>query len=1107
MASTPRMDRLAALAAQAAPLSLRLATAAGTAPNPAAQRRLERWSAQVARGDADRFAARLALDGIAPETAASALSDAVPGTAPLPEWALLVDEGLSHMADTDLDADRSLPGPDEPEIPLQQLHVAFVRAARARLDASGAAIGPDVLPVLERELLTRLGALASPTLERELRRARRDWLDPLEEALLRANEEPPRERYLAWAQAQRDGGYADVLDAHPVLARLLGSVTLDWVAGTALLLAHLGEDAAVLAATFGAEGPLVAVGGASSDPHRGGRRVVGCTFASGTRVVYKPKDLRTEQVYADLLHWLNAHGAQPALRPLTVLDCGDHGWVEYAEHAPVAEPEEVDAFYHRAGQQLALLYALGANDCHAENLIAAGADPVIVDAETILHPTLHPIDAVAEATPDALHLAADQRNGSVLGVGLLPDWMVGTDGRALDISGLGGVEPQETLITRPRWQHPNTDVARIVAQRGHYQPGGNVLRLGEVVQRPEEHLDALAAGFAAAYATLLAHRDELLTPAGELEPLCDAPVRVLLRATQIYARVGALALQPEHLRSGADFSIALELLGRPLLDSPQPERIWEVHRREQAQMEADDIPYFAVVGGSEALLDEDGRPLLRFRASALEAAHTRLRSLSAEDERLQLAILRAALATRATPTAAEPLPDGAEAADGAGPKGPLAGGPAADGAGPKGPLPGGAAADGAAPEGPLLGSALDGALLLAADLEATAIRSDSSAAWVGLALGDEAERWTLRPTGSELYEGAPGIAVALAALARVTGDDRWAELSRAALAATLEQAERDPVRLAVLRGIGGAGGCGGMLYALALVTELLDDERPLAAARGLAAALPHDALRADRSLDLLGGAAGAIAGLLAVDRVAGGDADAVAAARVAAATLAGAARDSDGGPMWPTLGGMTLDGFSHGTAGIALQVARIGARTQDEALLDLAANAIAGESDRYDSTLGGWPDRRDRPDRVAPEVTPNWCHGAAGIVLSRLELARTPLGERIPDVLERDLARATIALRDWQPRMEQLCCGAAGGIDALVELGARRDDAAATRAAQERADTIAGHLLAGRPARLNRPDRGAAEVPAPGLYQGTAGLGLALLRSRAPELPSVLSWR
>jgi type 2 lantibiotic biosynthesis protein LanM len=1073
---------LGGLVARASTLRERMAGAVDLVPGDPdiAARRLSRWSEQVARGDERRFAARLALDGLDRERALLVVGEAVRHrTDALPDWARFVEEGLARAGRADLDDDPCLPAPGEDPVPLQELTVPFVQAARERLTTRIARdpslVEPEVLNELEQQLLRQLGSLVSPVAHLAFRAWRRRRLHGFDEALERALGNPGRALYDEWVSGLRAGGLGELLSEYAVLARKVGTLALGWVDATAEFLERLARDGRLVAEMFAGGrplGPLIRLGGAFSDPHRGRRRVVGCTFACGLRLVYKPKSLRSEVVYGRLADWLNEHGAAPPLRALSVLDCGDHGWVELAENVDVPDIESARRYYRRAGMLLALLYGIGGNDCHSENLVAAGEHPLVVDSETVLHPALLPPDAPVGEELDALHLAVDRYAGSVLGIGLLPDWTVGPDGRAFDVSGLGAIEPQVGLDPVPQWEHPNSDVARLVSRETIVEPLANVLRVAGRAQRPEAYVDEICSGFREAYAILADRRDELLAPDGLLAALRDAPVRVIFRGTQLYARVVNVAHVPDHLRFGVDQSIELEALARPLVDGPDPDVFWELHRREQRDLEATDTPYFAVPGGAEGLLDGNGRALVRFRASALASARRRLESLGDEDRDLQLALLRAALSTRFSPVAQasrEPA-SGADAAEEAAP-----------------------------------GRALQAARLLGEELEATAISSGGGAAWVGLSLGDEAERWVLRPTAYDLYQGAVGIAVFLAALARVDNDERWRDLCLRALAPTLEEAERHPGRLAVLRGVGGSSGSGGTIYGLVLVARLLGEDRPLDAARRIASGLTAAAFGQDETLDLMSGTAGALSALLALDRTDGDDRGALELAALAGRRLAAAAVELDeGGIGWKTIRGRALDGFSHGTAGLALALARLLARTGDEELLPVVRGGLRAESGRYDAALGGWPDRRE--DEGGRHALTNWCHGAAGIGLSRLGLLELPLPADVHELARRDLERAASAVRARGSLLDHLCCGGAGESEFLFELaGATGDDEVST-AASRRCDELAERILAGEAPRLNRPEAAGRAVPSPGLFQGTAGVGLVLLRRCDPALPSVLSW-
>ena len=299
---------------------------------------------------------------------------------------------------------------------------------------------------------------------------------------------------------------------------------------------------------------------------------------------------------------------------------------------------------------------------------------------------------------------------------------------------------------------------------------------------------------------------------------------------------------------------------------------------------------------------------------------------------------------------------------------------------------------------------------------------------------------------------------------------------------------------------------GGVVLALALAADLLRDDRVLGRAQRLAHSVPVAAIDKDRNLDLLGGSAGLALGLLALERVSGPDPRCAELAHAAGRRIArGATRFEDGSPGWLTTGRRPLDGAGHGTAGIALALARLAVRTGDEKFVALSEAAIRGESARYDAAIGGWPDRRADTEPVA---TLSWCHGGAGIGLTRLELLALPLPNSLYEIARRDLERVHRALAGGSPERDHLCCGGAGEIELLAEIAAAGGDDGIDSLLRGRSDALAARILAGEPPRLNRRDSpGSRGVPAPGLFQGTAGVGLALLRSQRPELPSVLTWR
>lgn len=178
--------------------------------------------------------------------------------------------------------------------------------------------------------------------------------------------ETPEERFQSFSSRLRQRDVAlSILQEYPVLARQL-IISIDaWVDTSLELLHRLSRDWDTIRATFnsnGDPGMLTEVAGGIGDTHRGGRSVLIIGFASGVKVVYKPKPLAVDAHFQELLAWLNQRGGHPPFRTLQVIDRGDYGWVEFVPAQGCATREEVQRFYERQGGYLALLYALEATD-------------------------------------------------------------------------------------------------------------------------------------------------------------------------------------------------------------------------------------------------------------------------------------------------------------------------------------------------------------------------------------------------------------------------------------------------------------------------------------------------------------------------------------------------------------------------------------------------------------------------------------------------------------------------------------------------------------------------------------------------------------------------
>ncbi len=437
----------------------------GSADNKLAERRRQQWQAQPPFEASTHFAKRLAQDGMTEEEWLRILGESTEVVrdrcSATPPWLKTLARAFSRPTSRQ---ESSLPVPEEPmsEAVLGFLEIVqpLIADARDRLTreirelttlwpAPPFDLG-TVAEVLSTNLPWQLTQMLSRTMILELNVAR------LQGQLLG---ETAHERYQSFVDRLRQPETAlALLQEYPVLARQLVTTIDHWVRYSVEFLGHLCADWENLRGTFSPEldpGPLVQVKEAG-DSHRGGRSVLIATFATGFRIVYKPKSLAADKHFQELLIWLNERGHTPPFRPLNIIDRGAYGWVEFVEARGCASEGEVRRFYERQGGQLALLYALEATDLHSENLIAAGEYPILVDLETLFHPPL------PEATLDRPGGQAETfLDRSVLRTGLLPErlWS-GAGSEGIDISGLGAEWEQETPFGVPRWEDAGTDEMR-----------------------------------------------------------------------------------------------------------------------------------------------------------------------------------------------------------------------------------------------------------------------------------------------------------------------------------------------------------------------------------------------------------------------------------------------------------------------------------------------------------------------------------------------------------------------------------------------------------------------------------------------------------------------
>jgi type 2 lantibiotic biosynthesis protein LanM len=920
-----------------------------------------------------------------------------------------------------------------------------VRCGAERLAAQYGAMAFDPI-VIEECLAANLAGpllmMASRVLILELNVARLEG---------RLSGDAPQERFLSFAELLSDTEVSGpLLHEYSELRDQVANCLDKWTGFSLEFLEHACQDWGALKglAAGSAADLIVGVEGGAGDTHRNGRSVMIATLASGARVVYKPRSLAVDVHFQQLLAWLNECGAEPRFRVLNYVNRGDHGWVEFVHAHPCDTEEEIGRFYQRQGSYLAILYAMEASDFHCENLIAAGENPVLIDLEALFHPRL------SELKPKgAGEIAATDLCYSALRVGLLPvKFLPDEAGNGPDVSGLGSAAGKLTPEPVPCWEDTGTDIMRLVRKRVPIPGSANRPSVGGQEIDALDYAGQIAAGFESTYRLLLRHRSELKA---KLAAFSNDEVRVIVRATQTYGRVLRESFHPDLLRDSGPRLEFLDRLREAVEFRPCLEPLIAA---EHEDLLRGDIPLFSTRPSSRHLWSSTGQRFENYFEEAGGAlVERRVEQLGESDLQRQLWIVRASLATLSNRSEGPPRKDCENRK--------------------------------AASLTVTADELISAAASIGDRLSELALGTGDDVAWLGVIPVTESE-WRMSPLGLDLYDGIPGVALFLAELGAISGENRYTELARSAIGTVrLHLKEDRSVEI-----LGGFSGWGGILYALTRLGQVLKEAALIDEAEGLLERL-GELIPRDRSWDIIGGSAGCALALHSL-YMCRPSLRIVDLARDCGEHLLQNAQNTGSGLGWllHTDSTTPLTGFAHGSAGIGHALLAIAELTGEQRFAEAAYGAFAYERALFSAEHGNWPDLRANASGGFARA---WCHGAPGIALSRLYALRHADTAALLEEIRTALSTTEQAVTG----NHTLCHGDLGNADILLSASEVLQDPR-WRAA---ADRIAGTALAtaresgwicGNPL----------GVESPGLMTGISGIGYALLRLADPaRVPSILA--
>jgi len=1036
-----------------------------------ASRRLAAWCRASASGDWSLFTRRLERDGwsIARVLQKFATVRRNARAAPM-AW---LDDAIWIEAALQRPAEKAPPiSTDEQGEPyaFEDLFASVAEQAETLLWSGAGAPARDSLNQAARACLRRLllrelsGLCAAPIYER-FTTARKTDANSVQ---TKPQHDSATAQYARFIAEMRAGGFRNLFEEKPVLLRLIAAITRQWIDTSREFVVRLSTDLPAINRDIlrcASAGRCAKIEGELSDPHNGGHSVLIVGFENGSRVVYKPKDLRVDTAWHALVERLNLASPPLELRTVRAISRDGYGWTEFIEHTACADQDGFARFFRRAGGWLALFHCFVAADMHQENMIAAGDHPVPIDLEMILQPIAEetkPENPEAQAADAAAQIIAN----SVMMVGLLPAY-----GRSVDntVFAMGGMTADWKSQTRLVWTNINSDAMRPAKMKEVGRTNPNLPHIDGRYAKFADHVEDFIAGFEA-YAKFLVRVK--MIPQGLFDGFAGVSVRKIIHPTRFYYMLLQRLKNHRPMDDGAIWSAEADFVARLADWEKDSEPFWPLQRSERAALTALNVPHFTVPTDGHEIRDGSGILIKTETETSLDRARTRVSNFDEKDIAWQIEVIKENTNSISKSTAASAT------------RGELKDFQRAAAAVP--------------PTKQVLAAEAD---RIAEQVSSLAIRRGSGAAWIGLDWLGDSEVFQLACLGSDLYNGVSGIALFLAAHAAATGSQAAGELALAAVSSLRKDLRsRSAARIARSLGIGAATGLGSIVYALTAMSQCLRRADLLADAQAAAELFTADLIAADKQLDVMGGSAGAILALLRLYRDTRSASVLDRAIRCGEHLMAQSRLGPEGRRSWVGQGSGShgLNGMSHGAAGFAYALASLAAATGRDDFARAASECIAFENSSYDGKRKNWPDLRGATGPLWPC---QWCHGAPGIGLARIATARR--GGLDSELLGADIRNAVEGADEgWPAGVDTLCCGTLGSIEFFCEAGkelGRSDliEAASRRLAAilERAQTSGDYRWNNGRWRFNL-----------GLFRGLAGVGYTVLRRIDASLPNALIW-
>lgn len=384
---------------------------------------------------------------------------------------------------------------------------------------------------------------------------------------------------------------------------------------------NFSNDMSLLSEKFGiSHKNLKSINLAQGDLHNQGKMVIQCKYEKES-IFYKPRNGNIDLLFSNLLSFFN-NKTNHELKTTENIIRNGYFWVKGINYKECDDKDDVSNFYHELGVILAFLYLFDATDFHADNLIACGKHPVLIDLESLIG------NRKLKKFTDATDVNRYLLSSSVKSTGILP--FIFGDNESSDVSAIGKKGETQSSIKVPKMKNIGTSNIEVVSEYINIDSSKNHPKIEGEYVNSELYTSDVKKGFSIAYEFILKEKKNILKLIDK--DSINLFLRHINKPTMFYANLINLSYHPMIIQNIAlrDFFIASQLFQEKN----------KLVNEEFKDMIHSNVPYFSYNINSKTIIHHSLTKYENyFNTSAFDSIQKKLKFLSNVDKEKQLTFI------------------------------------------------------------------------------------------------------------------------------------------------------------------------------------------------------------------------------------------------------------------------------------------------------------------------------------------------------------------------------------------------------------------------------------------------------------------------------------